>query len=464
MKLPQSLWLLVTAALAAAQTRQTLSLEKIQAATKSQTFTIPAAANLTVSVAVCDTGTSPTFFVTNSSSNAQDPGHSAGTDIYQITLENGMGNFTGSFASGGVLSVETSNPGYEVAVSEFGPMHRSLALAPLLGDTTNNQAIIFSPSVAKTSYVVSTYPNYTLPAANTSLPDASVVNETFRLLVTKTANRPTLLSGCALRAASENFEGTVVDERLWHKDLNGWRNQYILDGLSPQTNYSAYVVIDEGKVSGPLSFVTKSSGFACSLLSSLPYCPNIAYAVPLPAPANSDFGTYNATNLPSSISEPLLSSITNFTTTLTTFACGRDMYSPLVTCQDCQREYRRWLCTVSFPRCGESSPTSSGSTTTDGAQQVFSALAAQSTSATRRNENFPTFGTDYEALLPCLERCNAVDRACPTFLGFQCPTKQFGAKASYGVGYVDSGEDGEEGGGSSGRAQDRYGNVWCNWG
>ena len=157
--------------------------------------------------------------------------------------------------------------------------------------------------------------------------------------------------------------------------------------------------------------------------------------------------------------------MSNFTTTLTTLACGRDHYSPLVTCADCQQAYRTWLCTVSFPRCGESSSTSPTSTDSDPQAQVpLPALQNVKAGAAPRNPALPAFSSDYETLLPCLETCNAADRACPAFLGFKCPLPRFTAASSYGVGFVDSGEDGDVGGGTTGVAQDVYGNVWCNAG
>ena len=157
--------------------------------------------------------------------------------------------------------------------------------------------------------------------------------------------------------------------------------------------------------------------------------------------------------------------MTNFTTTLTTFACGRDMYSPLQSCASCQVAYRKWLCAVSFARCSEASPRSSPSTSEGTTQQPFSALAPQATDAPSRSPNvlnMTTLGTEWNALLPCLETCTAVDRACPHFLGFRCPVVRFNAKVSYGVGYMDSGEDGIQGEGMTGNWQDRWGNVWCN--
>lgn len=44
---------------------------------------------------------------------------------------------------------------------------------------------------------------------------------------------------------------------------------------------------------------------------------------------------------------------------------------------------------------------------------------------------------NYATLLPCLETCQAVERACPPFIGFKCPRVSVNANHSYGVGYVD---------------------------
>lgn len=209
----------------------------------------------------------------------------------------------------------------------------------------------------------------------------------------------------------------------------------------------------------------------------------MAYSVPL----NSSLlpngqTTFDSTSIPVNVSDPLLISLTNFTANLLTFPCGRDMYSPLVTCQDCQAAYRRWLCSVSFIRCGEPSPqspdslgtTPSAATVTDtgvrsagsGQRQVPSALipvlAPTSTGGSNpRNTNLPALGTSYQMLLPCLETCNAAARACPPFLQFKCPLPKFNTGLSYGVGYIDE-FDGAQGKGVTGIAQDRWGNVWCN--
>ena len=215
------------------------------------------------------------------------------------------------------------------------------------------------------------------------------------------------------------------------------------------------------------------ASFECPLVHSLPFCPTIAYAVPLPPP-RPPTNPYTSSTLPSDVVDTITSGMTNFTTALTTLACGRDNYSPLVSCADCEAAYRTWLCTISFPRCGEAPPSSTTSSAPastsssffggsgNAAQQPLPALTAIPAGATPRNPVLPAFNQAYDALLPCLEVCNAADRVCPIFLGFKCPLPRFTASRSYGVGFIDSGEDGEVGNGATGVGQDMYGNVYCN--
>ena len=195
----------------------------------------------------------------------------------------------------------------------------------------------------------------------------------------------------------------------------------------------------------------------------MPYCPCVSYAVPLPS-LPFPITSYDASNIPDSVSGPLISYLTNFTTSLSTFACGRDWYSPLQTCLDCQEAYRTWLCSVSFPRCGEASSTTATAVSASGTT-ISPALVVQDANAVQRNANLPNTTSAVEILLPCLETCNAVDRACPNFLGFTCPVPRFNANVSYGVGFIDGDAQStgtwSQGGGLTGVAQDRWGNVWC---
>ena len=139
------------------------------------------------------------------------------------------------------------------------------------------------------------------------------------------------------------------------------------------------------------------------------------------------------------------------------------MYSPLLTCADCQLAYRKWLCSVSFTRCAEPIQPQQPTPSQRSAQQpILPAYSAVPPLQSPRNMNFPTLPTAYTAVLPCLETCTAVDRACPNLLQFRCPAAKFNANESYGVGFIDSGIVGVQGKGKTGASTDRWGNVWCN--
>ncbi|KAI0695683.1 stretch-activated cation channel Mid1 [Cerioporus squamosus] len=477
MLLPITLLAAVTSFLVFAQAQQQLSLDTVVDLDSSKlpsppSFKLPSDSNsLYVAIALCtESDSPPRFFVTNDTTFTQPgPGDVDNVSVFEVIVgSEGFGSWAGLLANGGILSVQkgsTTTP-FEVVVSANNATSESDY--PHVGDTTSNQALIFSPPF-------SLYPNYTLPSANLSLPEPPSNPSNYSLVFANTSS-PAFKSlprtTCAIRAAALQGSRTGVDfltanqsQGLWLRDQDGWRWQWFVGGLTPRTNYTAYT-LQNGMLtaSKPINFVTKSASFDCPLVHNLPFCPSVSYAVPL-APPRAPATAHTASTIPHNIGDTITSIMANFTTTLTTLACGRDHYSPLVTCADCQQAYRTWLCAVSFPRCGETPASSSSITSTDSQAQVpLPALQSVKAGATPRNPILPVFSSAYETLLPCLETCNAVDRACPAFLGFKCPLPRFTASSSYGVGFVDSGDDGEVGGGQTGVAQDVYGNVWCNTG
>ncbi|KAJ6468390.1 stretch-activated cation channel Mid1 [Mycena sanguinolenta] len=453
--LPAALLLLLNAALSAAQTRTSLAVDSVLStqAPNSPFFTIPTATQLAISIALCsgtaDTPT-PRFFLTNASTTAS-PGPDGGPDVFEIVLNQGLGNWTGPFPSGGVLGVsDAAQMPFEIGVSSEYPIHSSDDASALLGDTTATEALLFSPPFEPPPTAIPAYPNYTLPNAIPSIPGPPSDPKNYTLIVSPTNNGLISMQQTSCALSTQKSTGIVANQSLWLRDASGWRIEWTMTGLTPQTNYTAYVILDAYKVTTPIFFTTKSSSFSCSLVSKLPYCPSISYAVPLPPPPAPAI-TYDSTNLPATIGNPIVAILTNFTTMLTTFACGRDFYSPLVTCADCQEAYRTWLCAVSFPRCA------------DPAISPPTAALLPSQPPNARNTGFPS-GNNFTQLLPCLETCTATDRACPNFLGFRCPLPRFNAAQSYGVGYVDSGANGVMGGGYPGMWEDHFGNVWCNSG
>lgn len=136
-------------------------------------------------------------------------------------------------------------------------LHEITRDLPFFGDTTSNQVILFSP--AQTVKIEKpTYPNYTLPAANMAQPDQPINSSNNTVIISSTssglANR--LQTGCFL--SSQPRLGTIANETLWARDEQGWRSQWLIAGLTPSTNYTAYVLQNSTKVSGPIYFSTKS--------------------------------------------------------------------------------------------------------------------------------------------------------------------------------------------------------------
>ncbi|KAI1787502.1 stretch-activated Ca2+-permeable channel component-domain-containing protein [Ganoderma leucocontextum] len=483
---PVSLLAVIQSFLLLAEAQQKLSLDTIAGLNTNNlpnppTFSVPSSSDTSIiSVALCASSDHPPrFFVTNDTAISQ-PSVSDVDNVntYEIVVgSEGFGSRALVFTNGGTIAVvkdSTATP-FEMVVSTNNTT--SEVSYPLLGDTTSNQALVFSPPFDPQSIHQPTFPNYTLPSANMSLPSQPSSPTNHTLILTQTSSSPfngLPRTACAIRTQQNTRSVTTLSSTqsvgMWLKNTDGWRWEWFVGGLTPNTNYTAYTLQDgQLAASRPVNFVTKSPAFECSLLHQLPFCPSISYAVPLPPP-RPPASVNTPDTIPSAVSETIISYLSNFTTTLSTLACGRDQYSPLVTCADCQAAYRTWLCTVSFPRCTEApdnstTPTSASASGPSASAQVpLAAVQSVQANATPRNPALPSFSSAYEALLPCLETCNAADRACPAFLGFKCPLPQFTAANSYGVGFVDSGEDGEWGHGSTGVAQDVYGNVWCNAG
>ncbi|KIK34620.1 hypothetical protein CY34DRAFT_40835, partial [Suillus luteus UH-Slu-Lm8-n1] len=101
----------------------------------------------------------------------------------------------------------------------------------------------------------------------------------------------------ACRINSTSSAGSVVSNDLWLHDNRGCRFQWLVDDLTPSTNYTACVIQDQAKLSGPIYFTTKYLTFPCFLVHSLPSCPSTSSAVPLPFP-QSPASSYDSSNLP----------------------------------------------------------------------------------------------------------------------------------------------------------------------
>lgn len=245
--------------------QQQISLNSTSSFSSNSKVSIPASSDvLTVSVALCSSeSTTPRFFLTNDTQIRIPSDADIGKpNLFEIEITDGIGIWTGSMVNGG--TVATTDGGkltFEIGVSTGEPMHDYLGIwqYPLLGDSTSNQALLFSPVFENVTKQDLFFPNYTLPSAQSPFSvssPSSNPNFTLALLPSSASFGSSFKSGCALNTVTST--GKVINQTTWLKDNAGWRSQWFIEGLTPQTNYSAYVVQDGTKVSGPMFFATKS--------------------------------------------------------------------------------------------------------------------------------------------------------------------------------------------------------------
>ncbi|KAF9352163.1 Mg(2+) transporter, partial [Mortierella sp. AD094] len=132
----------------------------------------------------------------------------------------------------------------------------------------------------------------------------------------------------------------------------GQRRQVLIQSLTPGSTYTAFFVTDVLNQAGAevmyamTPFKTKRDD-NCMLITDLPFCHEVAYAVPVTPgttaasyqEVRTDYDNF-ASNL-----------MDNFNKVLSQFDCSQPGYSLIRNCTDCTRAYRRWLCSVSIPRC-----------------------------------------------------------------------------------------------------------------
>ena len=131
--LPESLLCLLSAAVAYSQTTQTLTVNNVTSFNtlslpSTPSFSLPQSVNLSITIAICSQSSSiPHFFVSNSSDSATFPEDS----FSEIEFTYGLGSWSGRFANGGVLAIESNNSGgvsFDIGISNSGmypfPLYR----------------------------------------------------------------------------------------------------------------------------------------------------------------------------------------------------------------------------------------------------------------------------------------------------------------------------------------------------
>ncbi|GJJ14383.1 hypothetical protein Clacol_008647 [Clathrus columnatus] len=443
----------------------------------STSFLLPEVNPIAISISICSSSNnaSPNIVLKNGTSGS----------TTNIALTQGLGTFQGFLSKSSTLQIDATSGELDLEIGILSDSHLppDLDTLPQVGDTTATQGIFFSPEFASSNHISPTFPNYTLPLGvlDPPSPPANPPNFTLILLPTQElSSQPQLSnSACGLQRITNGIDGAIVispssgvsdngvnvTTSMVLKDIKrGWRFQWLVEGLQPSTNYTIWTILDGVFVAGPINTLTKS-----------------AWAIPLPPPPDGAT-TYTSTNLPTSIADPLISTITNFTIALLTLACGRDLYSPIQTCEDCAFAYRSWACAVSLPRCAEPLPNESSTTSSLKPALIDHPSEPVRTNLTLDNPSPSTPQiTTYTELLPCIETCTLVDRACPPLFVWECPVIGVTANNSYGIGFIDALQGSGDGFGSGGVREgggvalvesgnsakyrygtDRFGTAWCN--
>lgn len=471
----------------------------------AQFYYPPSASTLSLTLSLCSPPSSVAFlpsslpyalFASNSSDQtAPSPSTYTATDVTKkkvAGLAGGFGNVTVVGATEGLWVGVYAPDDRAYGGDGNGNWTFSLGLGEGVGvvtldggagfrfdDTDQTNGLLTTANYSATG-ATATSPNYTTLFFPTTAQASNLTNSLCYLsstVVTSTAVAP---SNVVASTTIRGFGG-------------GQRMQYHLSNLSPATNYTAFLLENNGdgttRLWDPLYFATKA-GTQCRLLYGLDFCPAVAYAVPAPP------GLPTA-NLTAYLNATVQGSLSAFARTLTTFPCESlefGAYSYASGCADCSAAYTSWLCATALPRCTD--PPANATTTNlqntstwalpDSYQQTllrdtpsasrtpyFSPALLQDTfpglfnstrvlsetsSAVRAEDPFP-----YSEVPPCLGVCQLVGARCPPFLGWACPVEGGTGTGAYGEmgggskGSRMAGEGGSVGGG--GRAGDRWGNV-----
>ena len=165
-------------------------------------------------------------------------------------------------------------------------------------------------------------------------------------------------------------------------------------------------------------------------MTNLEFCDEIQYAVP------GNDNKFNNTALAKAYDDQAKAMYANFDKALQQIQCETDKtskYSLTRTCDDCKQAYKRWLCTVSMPRCEDFTQDSQFGFVRNAWQpfpngtKLIDSLRDGLIATPYHNNSRSSFIDDeiqpgpYKEILPCEYLCYEVVQSCPAALGFVCP-------------------------------------------
>ncbi|KAJ6438669.1 calcium permeable channel [Purpureocillium lavendulum] len=260
-------------------------------------------------------------------------------------------------------------------------------------------------------------------------------------------------------SASNNNLNSPVKTAMTLRGPGGFpKQQFYFVALNESTDYTGILVRkanitahekrQAGGATGPGSIVygatdfNTKSGTNCQVVTDLEFCDEIQYAVP------GNPQKYNNTALAKAYDDYAKSMYANFEKVMMQIPCGAgrtSRYSLARTCDDCMTAYKRWLCTVSIPRC-EDFASNNAFALVRNAGQAFPNGTKLSTDALNTFGNLPFSMVSrnpfidqtiqpgpYKEMLPCEDICYNVVQSCPAKIGFVCPRPKLVAfQYSYG--------------------------------
>ncbi|RDA90571.1 hypothetical protein CP533_2595 [Ophiocordyceps camponoti-saundersi (nom. inval.)] len=205
---------------------------------------------------------------------------------------------------------------------------------------------------------------------------------------------------------------------------------------------------DDRSDGGPGSVVFRSTEFEtitgsnCKIVTDLEFCDEIQYAVP------GNDQRFNNTALGKAYDDYARKMYANFEKVMMQIPCEAprtSLYSLARTCKDCKAAYKKWLCTVSMPRCEDFSSNNKFTLARNVAQAFPNGTKlAQDLRLPLEQEPFSNSSRNkfidkeirpgpYKEILPCEDLCYEVVQSCPAKIGFKCPRPEFpGFETSYG--------------------------------
>jgi calcium channel MID1 len=463
-------------------------LEKRQNPGQSRTIYISANTCLQPNLNGTLTSVPPQLSMFVSTSN-QNPGPGQPTDQQQeFVFDEGFVNATIQAGSNVYMSIHApsvvaSDPwNFIVAASidDYYFSSNSTVPAAFLVDSDQNSALIVSSNLTSPDVLIDQ------PELRTQWEQSTPPFSMFIVNGSSNAINGVRRSTCGLsniRIGNAKINSTITTRNSG----NNPKQQFYIDGLSPGSSYYAILSYDAtnktqenqapsagggGHIWQPFSFSTKQGMFQlsldnhvritrltqclidanCKLIYDLPFCNDVAYAVPSNATATRD-------DLVSFYDNSAQGFWQNFTYSLQQIACNTTstaQYSLVRNCTDCARDYKTWLCSVTIPRCvdfthpvGAAAVIQSpfiiernlaatkyinGTDVDLGAVGLNSSAAHTPWLATSR---FPAIDTTvkpgpYRELLPCIDICYEMVKSCPSSMGFGCPRQRPLVLRSYG--------------------------------